>query len=72
MEQIYFIFRNKFSINNIMKNCSNCPYSFCGHRDSESDICDGCTHDPDTGMEEIFDKKLEESNVEYKHSSWEE
>lgn len=29
--------------------CENCPHSICGERDNLSDICDGCTSDPDTG-----------------------
>ena len=32
-----------------MKNCSACPYSTHGSRDALSDVCDGCSHDPDTG-----------------------
>lgn len=29
-------------------NCKNCKYSYGGHRDAESDICDNCVCDPDT------------------------
>ena len=32
-----------------MRRCGSCPYSCCGRRDPLSDICDGCTSDPDTG-----------------------
>lgn len=28
--------------------CKNCKYSYGGHRDAESDICDNCVFDSDT------------------------
>lgn len=39
-------------------NCRNCPHSYCGHRDSLSDICDGCTSDPDTGWGGFTDHSM--------------
>ena len=44
------------------KNCSNCKYSWGGERDYDSDICDSCTHDPDTGWGGFTDHSLEGHN----------
>ena len=41
-----------------MSKCKNCPYSVGGERDSLSDWCDSCTHDPDT-MIFTFEEFLE-------------
>jgi hypothetical protein len=43
------------------RRCSNCKYSWGGSRDYDSDICDECTHDPDTGWGGFTDHSLEES-----------
>lgn len=39
-------------------NCKNCPHSYCGHRDSLSDICDSCVSDPDTGWGGFTDHSI--------------
>lgn len=39
-------------------NCSDCPYSVGGSRDPLSDICDGCTEDPDTGWGGFTDHSI--------------
>lgn len=44
------------------RNCSNCKYSYGGERDYDSDICDSCTHDPDTGWGGFTDHSLEGHN----------
>lgn len=41
-----------------MTNCADCPYSFCGHMDHDSDFCDACTHDPDTGWGGFTDHSI--------------
>lgn len=51
-------------------NCKNCKYSLGGVKDSLSDICDGCTHDPDTGWGGFTDYSINRhfnSNSEYKN-----
>lgn len=42
-----------------MSKCSNCPYSSFGSRDPFSDLCDGCTHDPNTGWEGYTDHSID-------------
>lgn len=44
------------------RNCSNCRYSCCGRRDALSDICDGCTSDPDTGWYGFTDHSFSDEN----------
>ena len=39
-------------------NCKNCKYSYGGHRDAESDICDNCVCDPDTGWGGFTDHSI--------------
>lgn len=41
-----------------MTNCSNCLSSSYGGRDSDSDFCDACTHDPDTGLGGFTDHSI--------------
>lgn len=38
--------------------CKNCKYSYGGHRDAESDICDNCVCDPDTGWGGFTDHSI--------------
>lgn len=38
--------------------CSKCPHSSFGSRDPLSDICDGCTSDPDTGWGGFTDHSI--------------
>lgn len=38
--------------------CKNCKYSFGGFRDALSDVCDNCTHDPDTGWVGFTDHSI--------------
>lgn len=38
--------------------CKNCKYSYDGHRDAESDICDNCVCDPDTGWGGFTDHSI--------------
>lgn len=39
-------------------NCKNCKYSYDGHRDALSDICDNCVCDPDTGWGGFTDHSI--------------
>ncbi len=46
----------------INRKCSGCKYSTGGGRNPFSDICDGCTHDPETGFGGFRDHSLKDEN----------
>lgn len=49
------------------RNCSDCPYSFNGSRDAMSDICDGCTSNPDTGWGGFTDHSVSDEEGHHPH-----
>lgn len=49
------------------RNCSTCPYNSFGSRDALSDVCDGCTSDPDTGWGGFTDHSISDDNGHYPH-----
>ena len=43
------------------RKCINCAHSWGGERDYNSDICDSCCYNPDTGWGGFTDNSLEDS-----------
>lgn len=54
-------------MSNYQSKCSGCKYSTGGGRNPLSDICDGCTHDSETGFGGFRDHSLKDESGNSPH-----